>query len=384
MFRQSNKHQRRGVVAVITVVLLAVLMGFAALTVDVGAAYNTKSDLQDAADAAALAAAAAYTTDNMMQVRLDTQSAIYSVISEGATDATSMANENPSFGTRSTIIGGQDIAFGWLDLVSASSALNSGVVPSAFNAVQVTAKRTADSVNGPVSAIFSQIFGNSTMDIQATATASFDDRVAGYDTNFIADLIPVSIHEDRYNSYLTSGPDNFTFDTASATVAARSDGIREMRLFPGWGAPGNYGLLNINNDSQSEVEVRAQIENGVPPEDFEAETGSEVLTFWDGSQQTYNIGGDPGMKSSLESAVEPRVGQIIGHFVHDEVVRQGATSSFRITRIAFGRIMYVDLSEQPTARGIEIQPVIQSGGGIILSADAPSSGGMVGRLVLSR
>src|SRR3989304_9625188 len=48
-------YQARGAVLVFTVVTLIVLLGFAALTVDVGYLYNTRADLQDTADAAVLA-----------------------------------------------------------------------------------------------------------------------------------------------------------------------------------------------------------------------------------------------------------------------------------------------------------------------------------------
>ena len=48
----------RAVVAVQVMVLLVVMLGFAALTVDVGMMYNTRADLQRAADASAMAGAA--------------------------------------------------------------------------------------------------------------------------------------------------------------------------------------------------------------------------------------------------------------------------------------------------------------------------------------
>ena len=59
--------RRRGVVVVQVAVLLTVLLGFVALTVDVGLMYNTKAELQAAADAAALAGAAApYNDDGLV------------------------------------------------------------------------------------------------------------------------------------------------------------------------------------------------------------------------------------------------------------------------------------------------------------------------------
>lgn len=51
--------RRRAVAAVITMVMTMVLVGFAALTVDVGYMYNLATDMQNSADAAALAGASA-------------------------------------------------------------------------------------------------------------------------------------------------------------------------------------------------------------------------------------------------------------------------------------------------------------------------------------
>ena len=53
----NNSNRRRGAVVAFALVMMIVLVGFASLTLDVGAIYNTRADLQNAADAAALAGA---------------------------------------------------------------------------------------------------------------------------------------------------------------------------------------------------------------------------------------------------------------------------------------------------------------------------------------
>ena len=63
---------RRAVVAVQVAVLFSVLVGFAALVIDVGAMYNVRADLQRTADASALAGASIYTSDDMMRIRMGT------------------------------------------------------------------------------------------------------------------------------------------------------------------------------------------------------------------------------------------------------------------------------------------------------------------------
>ena len=53
----SFYHDQSGMVAVIVAILLAVLLGFAALAVDIGHVMVVRNEIQNAADAAALAGA---------------------------------------------------------------------------------------------------------------------------------------------------------------------------------------------------------------------------------------------------------------------------------------------------------------------------------------
>ena len=101
-----NKQKRRGITMVFVVILIPVLLGAAALTVDVGLLVNTKTDLQIAADAAALAGVAALSTDEMMRVRMreDDRSALYAVTRMAERLAGRFSSYNPSLGTQRTYI----------------------------------------------------------------------------------------------------------------------------------------------------------------------------------------------------------------------------------------------------------------------------------------
>ena len=56
ILKRIKPNQRRGAVAVLVLVMFPVLLGFTALTIDVGRLYTTRAELQNTADAAALAA----------------------------------------------------------------------------------------------------------------------------------------------------------------------------------------------------------------------------------------------------------------------------------------------------------------------------------------
>ena len=62
--RTNEQQRRRGVVVVQVAVVLTLLLGFVALTIDVGTMYNAKAELQLAADSAALAGAAVLLTES--------------------------------------------------------------------------------------------------------------------------------------------------------------------------------------------------------------------------------------------------------------------------------------------------------------------------------
>ena len=74
----------------------------------------------------------------------------------------------------------------------------------------------------------------------------------------------------------------------------------------------------------------------------------------------------------------------MGFFLHDNVVLSGSNAIYTITEIRFGRVMDINLTGAPSTRGLYIQPVSYAGGGVRIDPDAPSSGGLVGRLVLAR
>jgi hypothetical protein len=388
LVHQRQSERRRGVVAVYVVVVVGVLLGFAALTIDVGVMYNTKADLQDAADAAAMAAASAYATDAMTRVRTDPND--YEATAEVSSLATGRAHEisrwNPSWATTTTLIEPGDITLGWLDLDSATSPIEPGRPASEYNAVRVVVRRTEGGANGPVDLLFAAIFGRHIAEITASATAVYDDRTAAVNSARSPDILPFTIHEDLYDAYLQAGEDQFTYNEEGDFVTTGPDGLTEVNLYPHRTTPGNFGLLNIGTPNQGATAVEWQIANGVPPTDFAAEVGSEVITFVDevGDPTTYDMTGDPGLAASLESAISSRQGDLVGFFVHSTAILNGSNTIYTITELHYGYLMDVRLSGGPSRTGLWIQPISFTGDGVIISPIAPSTDGSLARIMLAR
>jgi hypothetical protein len=201
------------------------------------------------------------------------------------------------------------------------------------------------------------------------------------------------MHEDAFKSELAAGGDNYKWNDPSGPVSNAADGIREVRLYPYplSGGPyeegdGNFGVLNIGTGNQGIDAERVQIENGVAPSDFEMEIGTSELTFKDdeGEPTTYDMTGSPGLEATLKTAIAQKEGEVVGFFLHDNVVLSGSNAIYTITELRFGRVMEIRLTGSPEMRGFFIQPVSYVGGGVRIDVDAPPSGGLVGLIVLAR
>ncbi|MDO8632907.1 MAG: pilus assembly protein TadG-related protein, partial [Phycisphaerales bacterium] len=214
--RSGDRPRRRGAAAIFAMVMMVVLIGFAALTVDVGVLYNTRADLQNAADAAALAGAAAYATPAMVQVRLgkNVGENLQIVLATAASQAQLTASKNGSFAGGGTAIEPDDIGTGWIDVTSATSPLDPNPTPANYNAVQVVVRRSKDSSNGPVRFFFAPIFGKHTTSVTASAVAAYDDHFGAFDVAIpgAANLWPFTISTEQYDNWVAGSTDNYQYN----------------------------------------------------------------------------------------------------------------------------------------------------------------------------
>jgi len=181
--------RRKAIVAVQVAVVLVVLLGMAALCVDVGAMYNARSDLQRTADSAALAAAARLADwDNGPPLDAARATAIQ------------FAEYNTVLGQSVTLDPGADIVFGTaiLDAATRTYAFNPGTpLP---NAVRIQVRKTSDSPNGALSLYFANVFGKSSTNIMAEATAMMTPR----DIAIVSDLSSSHNDDSELRNYKTT------------------------------------------------------------------------------------------------------------------------------------------------------------------------------------
>jgi Flp pilus assembly protein TadG len=162
-----------GAVAILAALILLALLGAASLAIDMGQLYVVRNDLQNTADAAALAAAGSLiTTQDGVVVRDATaaqQAAL--TVAQRQSQLAGFAHVDPGARNDLTITFGEwnlkagDPETAWAEIGSTCGS-NSNA-----NAIRITLCRGIGTVYGPVSNLFASIFGADTSNLAATATA---------------------------------------------------------------------------------------------------------------------------------------------------------------------------------------------------------------------
>jgi Flp pilus assembly protein TadG len=151
---------QRGVVLVWAAMMMVVLLGCCALAVDVGYLYVTRAELQNAADAGALAAIGAI-RDGQTKTQAQQEAVLVAQSNNAAAKNVAL---NPD----------QDVAFGSYNF--AAKRFEPGGYFADATAARVTARRTAGSPAGPVPLFFANVLGRHIADVSATGIAAVGKR----------------------------------------------------------------------------------------------------------------------------------------------------------------------------------------------------------------
>jgi Flp pilus assembly protein TadG len=155
------RSRETGSVLIYVVLGIATLIGFASLSVDVGLAYNARTQAQAAADAAALAAASNMIDKTGPAVTLD----------PSRTAAIDVASQNEAFPNPALVLRQEDITYGFWDV----DARTFDLAVDLTDPDRVTGVRTLISmdgaVNDPVPSILARVLGFNEFAVETTATA---------------------------------------------------------------------------------------------------------------------------------------------------------------------------------------------------------------------
>jgi len=160
----NSYKKNRGQILVLVAISLVVLLGFAALAIDIGYFYHTKNQLQGAADAAALAGAVKLDgTNDPIQPDARHEAITYAELNSASGSPVHLSNDDSNVLAKDNGI--NDITVGsW-----AANTYTAGGTP--VNAVQVRARSTNKDAAG-FPRIFGKIFDTTKQEIQPEAIAA--------------------------------------------------------------------------------------------------------------------------------------------------------------------------------------------------------------------
>ena len=204
----SPSGNQRGVVAMSVALMTTVLIGVAAIAIDVGHALLTRTQLQSVADGAALAAGRQLGLTYIGLPFIEQQDMGRAITGMEQAQilamVTTTAYENPASDVQNMSIDtGNDVQLGTWDF-TAKTFTPTVVRP---NAISVTARRDGN-VNGPISTFFAGVFQVNSMDVAATAVAALG-TVGGPAAPGAMDA-PFGISEDWFTGTAQCG-DSITF-----------------------------------------------------------------------------------------------------------------------------------------------------------------------------
>lgn len=294
----------RGIVVIVVALLLFVILGFTALVIDLGWLFVVNSELQNGADAGALA--------GVVELALsDASTAEARAINTAFTYATELSqyrlnNPAPKRDAVTVTIGG----------VLGPETL------------QVKIRRTSDTTAGAVPTIFARVWGKDTMTTDVIAIARLCHNVIGMGPG---PLLPFGIR---------------------GTLIENKGVGDTVKVFPWGNTEANWGILNLNGGAFSNKEVVGWIRGGYDD--------SFVIPKPPGHK---NVSGDPGISgNSLNAALRLRIGDTIVLPVFDKVAGPGGNSIYRVVDFVGGIIRDLKTTGAPKTRFIkfEISPYSSS------------------------
>lgn len=325
MTTYRNKHRRsprRGAIAVLAAVLMVIFLGVIAFAVDMGYILLARTQLQAAADSAAIAAIWHPPKSPQQMIATAQQFAGYHVA-----------------GGRPVTLGAADIEFGTFDFTNREFTRSD----AAYNAVRVTARRD-DATGGQVPLFFGRVIGSDRCAVRSLAVAAFIDNFSGFRApgpGENAPILPIAMSKATCDALLAaSGPDSWRWDPASRQVVPGSDGAPEAILYPeDAGAPGNLGTVNIGIGNSTSA-LSQQILNGVSSQDLAPYGGKLDL----GPGGTLQLSGNPGLSAAIGGSLQTILGQPRIIPVYSQITGSGDNAQFTIVKFQGIRIVYVDLT----------------------------------------
>lgn len=331
-----RRRKRRGAIAVLAAFLIIPLMGMVALAIDYAYLLKKKTELQRAADAAAMAAVRDLVPDDNGQQNLP---AVRARVKEYA---------QANLGDSSFTVRDDDITIGRYDRATVYTnftILDTGT----FDTVRVTL-RNDNTANSPVGLFFARVLGIDTANVSATATAILPRAALLLEG---ADILPFAVDELVWDNQQPNAP-----------FSIYGDG--KVKDEYGTELPGNWGTLDIGADNNSTDDIKDQIRNGLRQYDLDALYASGRITtneYLQTADVSQFYSADPGWKASMQSPLEEIYGREKLIPIYSDVSGNGENAEYRIVKWGVVRVKQASMTGPDYKKYVKVTKVYTYDGG---------------------
>ncbi len=306
---KTRSDRRRGAITPLTGLLMTFLVALLAFAIDLGYVATVQAQLQNAADAAALAGA-----EQMQNLYVQyyapgqgNQHDVYKQVSDTGNSSSPVSTAqricaaNTAGGVHPQLLA-SDVSFSYSDGVT-------GPVPAKFpllfpNTITVVVRRDA-TANGSLGLFFARIVGVSSIDLTATSSATIYagevsslQSIAGVN----AHILPVALDVNVWKTFYATGlsPDGNTY--------TGPNGNPQLQVYPfATSTPGSFGLLDVGPPANNTPAFRTWIDDGETPNDISYLVKNNLVPVSPSGPQSWKCG--PGLKSTLLSDFQSEAGK---------------------------------------------------------------------------
>jgi hypothetical protein len=292
---------------------MTLLVGMLAFSIDLGYICAVQAELQNAADAAALAGAQQM-QDPFVSFYSPGQTQQQQIYNQVTTDTSNPGSPIPTAqryasynqaGGVNLQVQTSDISFSYYD---GTNPFVPASYPNYFpNTITVTTRR--DNVaNSPLGLFFAPIFGMSTMNLTATASATIyagDVSSLQVISGVNAHILPVALDVNVWTNFANA---NWTSAWLGSNVTAAPNGNPQLQVYPfATNTPGSFGLIDTGVPSNNAPAFRNWIDTGTTPNDIKFLLNNSLLPVSPSAPEPWKVG--PGLTSSLLSSFQSQMGE---------------------------------------------------------------------------
>jgi Flp pilus assembly protein TadG len=379
---------RTGAVVPLVALLMVFLMGMIAFAVDLGYIAVTQKEMQNAADAAAMAGTSQLLDRNELKGAPNQSLAV----ANARALAQSFSSKNTGGGVslqmdaNTSNDSGGDIVCGRLSNPK-DFTQQLDTTANKFNSVQARVRRNS-AKNGSLRLFFGAVLGHSTQDLSAKATATYEDGITGFQippsSTTPCSLIPFTLEvhlwtnapsDPWYDSSLPpgvvqgNGSDDWSYNPTTRAYTSGGDGIHEINLYPTKGnSPGNFGTLNLGQDNNGTPILERQILYGPNAQDLASFPNNTIGL---GSDGKLVLIGNPGISAGFKDDLAAIRGQPRTFPLYTSVDGQGANTQYTI--VAFGGLTILDVDLTGNNKHVTVQPEFVQDGTAVSGGSANTS-----------